>query len=111
MRSPDKTQPHPGNNARPHTENGARSLIYQLKGVEVMSKTPAGLPDQLKSGVESLSGVSLDDVRVHYNSAEPAQTNTLASTQGADTHTSPSQEEHVPHEAWHVVTAHSPDKA
>lgn len=76
-----------------------------------MSKTPAGLPDQLKSGVESLSGVSLDDVRVHYNSAEPAQLNTLASAQGTDTYTPPSQQEHAPHEAWHVVTTRSPDKA
>jgi hypothetical protein len=76
-----------------------------------MSKTPTGLPDQLKSGVESLSGVSLDDVRVHSNSAEPAQLNTSASAQGAGTHTPPSQQEHVPHEAGHVVTARSQDKA
>lgn len=76
-----------------------------------MSKTPAGLPDQLKSGVESLSGVSLDDVRVHYNSAKPAQLNTSASARGTDTHTPPSQQEHVHHEAWHVVTTRSPDKA
>lgn len=76
-----------------------------------MSKTPAGLPDQLKSGVESLSGVSLDDVRVHYNSAKPAQLNTSASAQSAGTHTPPSQQEHVHHEAWHVVTTRSPDKA
>src|SRR3954471_15784016 len=27
-----------------------------------------GLPDQLKSGVETLSRLSMDDVRVHYNS-------------------------------------------
>ncbi|MBL7726280.1 MAG: hypothetical protein JNM68_01270, partial [Dinghuibacter sp.] len=27
-----------------------------------------GLPDQLKTGVEHLSGISMNDVRVHYNS-------------------------------------------
>ena len=32
-----------------------------------------GLPDRLKSGVESMSGVSLDSIRVHYNSSAPAQ--------------------------------------
>lgn len=37
-----------------------------------------GLPDTLKSGVESLSGMSLDHVKVHYNSSQPAQLNALA---------------------------------
>ncbi|SMD14510.1 hypothetical protein [Pedobacter nyackensis] len=36
-----------------------------------------GLPDNLKSGVENLSGYSLDNV--------------------------PGQERHLPHEAWHVA--------
>jgi hypothetical protein len=62
-----------------------------------------GLPDQLKSGVESLSGISLDDVKVHYNSARPAQLNALAYAQGTDIHVAPGQEKHLPHEAWHVV--------
>jgi hypothetical protein len=62
-----------------------------------------GLPDQLKSGIESLSGLSLDDVRVHYNSAQPAQLNALAYAQGSDIHLAPGQEQHLPHEAWHVV--------
>ena len=62
-----------------------------------------GLPDGLKSGVESLSGMSLDNVRVHYNSAQPAQLNALAYAQGTDIHVAPGQEEHLPHEAWHVV--------
>lgn len=98
-------------NAKPRRENAARLLTYQAKGVEVMSKTPTGLPDQLKSSVESLSGVSLDNVRVHYNSSNPPQLNTLASATGANTHLPPSQEEHVPHEAWHVVQARSTGKA
>ena len=32
-----------------------------------------GLPDNLKHGIESLSGMSMDNVKVHYNSAKPAQ--------------------------------------
>lgn len=62
-----------------------------------------GLPDNLKSGIESLSGMSMDSVRVHYNSSQPAQLNALAYAQGTDIHVAPGQEQHVPHEAWHVV--------
>jgi len=62
-----------------------------------------GMPDALKAGVESLSGYSLDDVRVHYNSPKPAQLQALAYTQGTDIHVASGQEKHLPHEAWHVV--------
>ncbi len=62
-----------------------------------------GLPDNLKSGVENLSGYSMDDVKVHYNSDKPAQLNAHAYAQGTDIHLSSGQEKHLPHEAWHVV--------
>jgi hypothetical protein len=62
-----------------------------------------GLPDRLKAGVESLSGYSLDDVRVHYNSPKPADLHALAYTQGTEIHVGSGQERHLAHEAWHVV--------
>lgn len=62
-----------------------------------------GLPDNLKSGIENLSGYSMDDVHVHYNSDKPAQLQALAYTQGTDIHVAPGQEKHLPHEVWHVV--------
>ena len=62
-----------------------------------------GLPGPLKAGVEQLSGHSLDDVQVHYNSPKPAQLHALAYAQGTDIHIGPGQEKHLPHEAWHVV--------
>lgn len=62
-----------------------------------------GLPDNLKNGIEALSGVTMDNVRVHYNSSAPAQLNALAYAQGTDIHVAPGQEQHLPHEAWHVV--------
>jgi len=62
-----------------------------------------GLPDNLKSGIENLSGISMDDVKVHYNSNKPATLQAHAYAQGTDIHVSPGQEKHVPHEAWHVV--------
>lgn len=62
-----------------------------------------GMPDNLKNGIENISGHSMDDVRVHYNSAEPAQLQALAYAKGTDIHLGPGQETHLPHEAWHVV--------
>ena len=62
-----------------------------------------GMPDNLKSGIESLSGFSMDDVRVHYNSSKPATVQALAYTQGTDIHVAPGQEKYLPHEAWHVA--------
>jgi len=62
-----------------------------------------GLPDDLKAGIETLSGVSMDGVKVHYGSPAPAQLNALAFAQGQDIHLAPGQEQHLPHEAWHVV--------
>jgi hypothetical protein len=62
-----------------------------------------GLPDGLRSGIESLSGIALDGVTVHYNSPRPAGLGALAFAQGRNIHVAPGQERHLPHEAWHVV--------
>ncbi len=45
----------------------------------------------------------MDDVKVHYHSHRPAQLRAHAYAQGTDIHLGPGQEEHLPHEAWHVV--------
>ncbi len=70
-----------------------------------LAKKPnnTGLPDNLKQGIESLSGMSMDSVKVHFNSSKPAQLNAHAFAQGTDIHIAPGQEKHLPHEAWHVV--------
>lgn len=62
-----------------------------------------GLPDLLKSGIESLSGISMDRVKVHYNSSQPLQLNALAYARGDEIHIAPGQERYLPHEAWHVA--------
>ena len=71
--------------------------------VSQLSKDSHSLPDNVKHGVESLSGISMDDVKVHYNSAKPAQLNAHAYAQGTDIHIASGQEKYLPHEAWHVV--------
>lgn len=62
-----------------------------------------GLPGALQAGIESLSGMDVSDVQVHRNSDKPAQLNALAYAQGNDIHLAPGQDQHLPHEAWHVV--------
>lgn len=66
-------------------------------------RNETGMSDNLKAGIEDLSGFAMDDVRVHYNSPEPATVQALAYTQGPDIYVAPGQEQHLPHEAWHVA--------
>lgn len=80
-----------------HSNSAQQQQLVQNK------ENNTGLPDNLKSGVESLSGYLMDDVKVHYNSDKPAQLNAHAYAQGTDIHLASGQEKHLPHEAWHVV--------
>ena len=79
--------------------------ITQLQAMADGADRPnrTGLPDGLKAGIENLSGYSMDDVKVHYNSNRPAQLRAHAYAQGTDIHLAPGQEKHLPHKAWHVV--------
>ncbi|MEL6556561.1 MAG: DUF4157 domain-containing protein [Bacteroidota bacterium] len=79
--------------------NEHRSQVFNRQSGDSHS----GLPNGLKAGIEGLSGYSMDDVKVHYNSSKPIQLNVLAYAQGTDIHLGPGQEKHLPHEAWHVV--------
>jgi hypothetical protein len=93
-------------NRRPpeQEESRAAEAPPQRKFAPLQDKPNAtGLPDALKAGVEHLSGLALDDVRVHYNSSKPAAVQAHAYARGTDIHVAPGQEKHLPHEAWHVV--------
>ncbi|MCG3267850.1 DUF4157 domain-containing protein [Yoonia sp. I 8.24] len=93
--------------ARP-TVQRAEDDEFQAKFIQ-RAEAPApkanntGLPDNLKSGIENLSGMSMDHVRVHRNSDKPAAVQAHAYAQGSNIHLGPGQEQHLPHEAWHVV--------
>lgn len=89
----------------PHTAQLKSLQQTMAHAVQRVETTPnqTGMPDNLKNGIESLSGMSMDGVRVHYNSSKPAQLNAHAYAQGTDIHIAPGQEQHLPHEAWHVV--------
>lgn len=91
-------------------ETVAQRKLQEMAGLYAANKQPiqkkennTGLPDNLKNGIENLSGHSMDDVKVHYNSDKPAQLNAHAYAQGTDIHLASGQEKHLPHEAWHVV--------
>ncbi len=77
--------------------------IMAHKKTQPVPVNQTGLPDRLKSGIESLSGYSMDHVRVHYHSSRPARLHASAYAQGMDIHVASGQERHLPHEAWHVV--------
>ena len=82
---------------------GKFSRPLQDEQQEAPAPNQTGMPDDLKSGIESLSGVDVSDVRVHYSSSRPAQLSAHAYAQGNDIHLASGQEKHLPHEAWHVV--------
>jgi len=95
-----------------HTIGGGEcETCRQKHGASFLQRTPGdgsaenrtGIPDDLKIGLEQLSGFDLSGVRVHHNSSKPTQFNALAYAQGQDIHLGPGQEEHLPHEGWHVV--------
>ena len=77
--------------------------ISEEEPLQAKRENNTGMPDNLKAGVESLSGIDMNDVKVHYNSSKPAEIAALAYTQGTDIHVAPGKERHLPHEAWHVV--------
>lgn len=81
-----------------------QGLTLQRQGLEEEEPLQGkGLPPALASGVQQLSGADLSDVRVHPGSPQPAQVGARAYAQGNDIHLGPGQEQHLPHEAWHVV--------
>jgi hypothetical protein len=77
---------------------------FQPSNTPIQKKeNKTGLPDNLKSGMENLSGMSLEHVNVHYNSSKPAAVQAHAYAQGSDIHLASGQEKHLPHELGHVV--------
>ncbi|MBD1395265.1 eCIS core domain-containing protein [Mucilaginibacter glaciei] len=70
---------------------------------KLSTKNKTDLQDNLKAGIEQLSGLSMDDVKIHFNSDKPAQLQAHAYAKGAQIHIAKGQEKHLPREAWHVV--------
>ncbi|MGF7031698.1 hypothetical protein J2T17_002612 [Paenibacillus mucilaginosus] len=92
-----------GNRAVTQLLRSSKDAAAAQAAPPVQKKNHTGIPDSLKSGLESLSGMDLSDVRVHYNSSQPAAVQAHAYAQGNEIHVAPGQERHLAHEGWHVV--------
>lgn len=91
------------NNLTHSRQLNAKAQQKEILAPAQLKENKTGMPDHLKTGIENLSGYSMDDVKVHYNSAQPAQLNAHAYAEGSNIHIAPGQERHLPHEAWHVA--------
>ena len=82
-----------------------RQEVIQKVPEQPKKQTPnlTGIPTQMKLDFERRSGLSFDDVRVHYNSDKPRKIGALAYTQIPQVHIGPGQERHLRHELGHVV--------
>lgn len=84
--------------------------MYQLKSEEKKQNASppkrankTGIPTPLKEKYEAMSGLSFDDVKVHYNSSSPSKMYAHAYTCGNNVYLAPGQEKHLGHELGHVV--------
>ena len=89
--------------AKAKTEGEKAGPIVQGADHSAKHKNRTGIPTELKERLEQSTGISLSDVRVHYNSALPEKLDALAYTKGNHVEIGPGQERHLPHELGHVV--------
>lgn len=82
-----------------------QAVIQKAKEKKCREQKPnlTGIPTQMKMDFEQRSGLSFDDVWVHYNSDKPRRIGALAYTQIPQVHIGPGQERHLRHELGHVV--------
>ena len=73
------------------------------KNIPQQKINKTGIPIQMKNFFEHSSGLSLDDVRVHYHSQKPMMLNAHAYTQGNQIYIGSGQEKHLGHELTHVI--------
>ena len=104
IRKPDSKEPEKAQGPRAvQAKRESRLATAAGRGAIEAAARRNGLPARLRQGIEALSGIAMDDVRVHRHSSEPARFGALAFTRGSDIHLGSGQERHLPHEAWHVV--------
>lgn len=84
-------------------KQGRRIAQLQADAATGTSPQSGNLPESLRAGIETLSGLDMSGVRVHRNSSKPATLQAHAFAQGQEIHLGPGQEQHLPHETWHVV--------
>jgi len=107
--SQGQNSPQPLTEGTPSAEAGSDRIQREGAAADEQPATEderagnGGLPAELQAGIERLSGHSLDDVEVHYNSPLPDTYGARAFARGDEIHLGPGNERSLPHEAWHVV--------
>lgn len=81
----------------------AEYTVAQKKAVPERTPNRTGIPVGLKERIEQSSGLSLSDVRIHYNSDKPSKVGALAYAQGNHVYMGRGQEKYLPHELGHVI--------
>ncbi|MEZ4452217.1 MAG: DUF4157 domain-containing protein [Nannocystaceae bacterium] len=93
--------------ARARGGSGEGPVIQRLRGRSTSAGASLGtrgrLPERLLESIRSLSGHDLSDVLVHRGSSRPEGVGALAYADRSQIHLGPGQEQHLGHEAWHVV--------
>lgn len=87
-------------------DNSQESLALQQWQNNIQpppEENTTGLPDDLKTNLESMSGMSLDQVKVHYNSPKPAKLEAHAYAEFPNIYIAPGQEKYLPEEAAHMI--------
>jgi len=75
----------------------------KTNNVPVSQKKQTGIPPLMQTKFENISGLSFDNVNVHYNSSKPAKVQAKAYTQGNHIYMGPGQEKHLQHELGHII--------
>lgn len=83
-----------------HSKYGIQS---DLPPSTQQQRRQTGIPSSVQTKFENRSGLSFNDVKVHYNSDKPIQLQALAYTKGNQVYIGPGQEKHLEHELGHVV--------
>ena len=107
MQRADKTSAPATDRAAPSSQAGVAQRRRGGADLPQRHGSAAGytsqLPATLLAGVQRLSGLRLDRVQVHHNARQPAAIGALAYAQGQHIYLGPGQDQHLAHEAWHVV--------
>lgn len=76
---------------------------FSVRAPQRPAERSGELDSAVRARTEARAGVPLGDVRVHYNSPAPRVLGAGAYAFGDEIHLGPGQEEHLPHEAWHLA--------
>lgn len=85
-----------------NSEESLEMQAWQSK-VQQSEENSTGLPDDLKANLEAMSGMSLDHIKVHYNSSKPAKLDAHAYAKFPNLYIAQGQEKHLPEEAAHMI--------